>query len=157
MPGIAGIRGSTPVATTTSSKPSSASTVAPAAEPHVDAEHLEPAAVVAQRLGELLLAGDLHREPELPAELGVLLEQRHRVAALGERRRGAQAGRPGADDGDRRRGRGAVGGSSTSSVSRQARGLTRQEARLFSNAWSRQAWLQAMQVLISSARPARPC
>ena len=38
-------------------------------------------------------------------------------------------------------------------VSRQARGLTRQDAFLFSNTWSRQAWLQAMQVLISSARP----
>ena len=45
-------------------------------------------------------------------------------------------------------------GSSTSVVSRQARGLTRQDAFRFWNTWSRQAWLQAMQVLISSARPA---
>jgi hypothetical protein len=41
----------------------------------------------------------------------------------------------------------------TSSVSRPARGLTRQLAFPSSNTWSRQAWLQAMQVLISSARP----
>ena len=98
------------------------------------------------------------RQPELPAELGVLLEQRDGEAALGVRRRGAEAGRAGADDRDRRRGlrrrRASGSGSSTSSVSRQARGLTRQLARLLAKAWSRQAWLQAMQVLISSARPA---
>ncbi len=45
-------------------------------------------------------------------------------------------------------------GASTSVVSRQARGLTRQEAVLLEKVWSRQAWLQAMQVLISSPRPA---
>ena len=45
-------------------------------------------------------------------------------------------------------------GPSTSVVSRQARGLTRQDAFWFLKTWSRQAWLQAMQVLISSARPA---
>ncbi len=39
-------------------------------------------------------------------------------------------------------------------VSWQARGFTRQDAVLLLNVWSRQAWLQAMQVLISSARPA---
>ena len=44
-------------------------------------------------------------------------------------------------------------GRSTSVVSRQPRGLTRQDAFWFLNTWSRQAWLQAMQVLISSARP----
>ncbi len=43
----------------------------------------------------------------------------------------------------------------TSLVSRPARGLTRQVAFLFSNTWSRQAWLQAMQVLISSTRRVR--
>ena len=37
-------------------------------------------------------------------------------------------------------------------VSWQARGLTRQEAVFRVKIWSRQAWLQAMQVLISSAR-----
>ena len=45
-------------------------------------------------------------------------------------------------------------GPSTSVVSRQARGLTRHEAFWLTKTWSRQAWLQAMQVLISSARPA---
>ena len=44
-----------------------------------------------------------------------------------------------------------------SSVSWQARGLTRQEVSLPLKMWSRQAWLQAMQVLISSALLARPC
>ena len=43
-------------------------------------------------------------------------------------------------------------GERTSVVSRPARGLTRQDAFLFWNTWSRHAWLQAMQVLISSAR-----
>ena len=41
------------------------------------------------------------------------------------------------------------------SVSRQARGLTRQLATLPWKMWSRQAWLQPMQVLISSALPCR--
>ena len=50
--------------------------------------------------------------------------------------------------------RGSAAAAAPASVSRQARGLTRQEAVLFSKTWSRQAWLQAMQVLISSARPA---
>ena len=45
-------------------------------------------------------------------------------------------------------------GSSTSSVSRPARGFTRHDALRLAKTWSRQAWLQAMQVLISSARPA---
>ena len=45
-------------------------------------------------------------------------------------------------------------GASTSVVSRQARGFTRQDAFRLPKTWSRQAWLQAMQVLISSARPA---
>ncbi len=45
-------------------------------------------------------------------------------------------------------------GESTSVVSWQARGFTRHEARLLANVWSRHAWLQPMQVLISSARPA---
>ena len=41
-----------------------------------------------------------------------------------------------------------------SSVSWQARGFTRQVQVFRWKTWSRQAWLQAMQVLISSARPA---
>jgi hypothetical protein len=42
----------------------------------------------------------------------------------------------------------------SSTVSCPARGLTRQLASWFLKVWSRQAWLQAMQVLMSSARPA---
>src|SRR5450830_838382 len=38
-------------------------------------------------------------------------------------------------------------------VSWQARGLTRQLARWLAKVWSRQAWLQPIQVLISSLRP----
>ena len=49
--------------------------------------------------------------------------------------------------------RGAVVGSITSSVSWQARGFTRQEVILPLKVWSRQAWLQAMQVLMSAPRP----
>ena len=41
-----------------------------------------------------------------------------------------------------------------SSVSRPARGFTRQEAFLCWKVWSRHAWLQAMQVLIRSGDPA---
>ena len=63
-----------------------------------------------------------------------------------------QAGRPGADDGDLAP---AAAGASISSVSRHAYGLTRQVAVCRSKIWSRQAWLQPMQVLISSARPVR--
>mmetsp|Transcript_58435 Transcript_58435/g.138996 ORF Transcript_58435/g.138996 Transcript_58435/m.138996 type:complete len:201 (+) Transcript_58435:1120-1722(+) len=37
------------------------------------------------------------------------------------------------------------------SVSRPAKGLTRHEAEIARNVWSRHAWLQAMQVLISSS------
>lgn len=44
-------------------------------------------------------------------------------------------------------------GASTSSVSWQARGLTRQDVIFPLKVWSRQAWLHPMQVLISSARP----
>ncbi len=49
---------------------------------------------------------------------------------------------------------GAVAGRMTISVSWQARGLTRQEASCCEKVWSRQAWLQAMQVLMLAARPA---
>ena len=147
-----GAAGSTPVATTTSSYAARSATVARRREPYVDAEHLEPPGVVAQRRGELLLAGDRHRQPELAADLGRGLEQRDVVAALGGRRP-RRRGRPVR----RRRRRRVVArrvGARTSVVSWQARGLTRQDARLLANVWSRQAWLQPMQVLISSARPA---
>ncbi len=46
-------------------------------------------------------------------------------------------------------------GASTSSVSWQARGLTRQEVIWRLKVWSRQAWLQPMQVLMASARSSR--
>ena len=46
-------------------------------------------------------------------------------------------------------------GESTSSVSWQARGFTRQEVIRPLKVWSRQAWLQPMQVLIASGRPSR--
>ena len=72
------------------------------AEPHGDAEHLEPAAVVAQGLGEVRLAGHGHRQPELPADRVGLLEQRDREAALGSGDRGRESGRSGADDRDPR-------------------------------------------------------
>src|SRR5512137_43933 len=49
---------------------------------------------------------------------------------------------------------GAAAGFQRSSVSWQARGFTRQVQVFRWKTWSRQAWLQAMQVLISSARPA---
>ena len=71
-----------------------------------------------------------------------------RSAAVDGRREPRRAG---ADDGDRRCAARPVRDSS--SVSRPAYGLTRQLASLRSKMWSRQAWLQAMQVLISSARP----
>ena len=44
-------------------------------------------------------------------------------------------------------------GWNTSSVSWQARGLTRQLVSLFTKMWSRQAWLHAMQVLIACGVP----
>ena len=98
------------------------------------------------------------RAPASPAGTGrrstPALEQGHREPALGGRHRRGEAGRSGADHGDRFRGAARRGRSRPASVSRQARGLTRQEAFWFSKTWSRQAWLQAMQVLISSARPA---
>ena len=55
-------------------------------EPDFDAGELQLAAVVAQRLVELLLARDALRHVELPADFARRLEQRHAVAALGRRR-----------------------------------------------------------------------
>ena len=50
---------------------------------------------------------------------------------------------------------GVAAGRGVNSSSRPATGLTRQDTFLLAKVWSRQAWLQAMQVLISSARPSR--
>ena len=74
------------------------------------------------------------------------------MAALGRAHRAGQPGGPGADHRDAlaQPGRG-----EDSSVSWQARGLTRQEVILPPKVWSRQAWLQPMQVLISSGVPGR--
>ena len=68
MPSSSGVRPTTPVATTTSSYDVRSAAAAPRAEADLDAEDLEPAGVVAQRLAELLLARHPHREPELAAE-----------------------------------------------------------------------------------------
>jgi hypothetical protein len=67
-----GRRGSMPVATTTSSKPSAGSSAASArgVQPQRDAELVDHAAVVAQRLVELFLAGDALGQVELAADLG---------------------------------------------------------------------------------------
>lgn len=73
------------------------------------------------------------------------------MAAFGRRDRAREPGRSGADDRDVLAG---PGGERTSSVSWQARGLTRQDVILRLNTWSRQAWLQPMQVLMASERPA---
>jgi hypothetical protein len=79
------------------------------------------------------------------------VEQRHVEPALGAVVAKGQAGRAGAHHRDALRGcRGSI-----TSVSWQARGFTRQEVILPPKVWSRQAWLQPMQVLISSARPLR--
>ena len=59
---------------------------------------------------------------------------------------------PGADDGDRASS--AARRRDVSSVSWHAYGLTRHVAISRAKMWSRHAWLQPMQVLISSARPA---
>ncbi len=90
----------------TSSYDASSSTVGDGREPHPGAEDLEPAGEVAQRLGELLLAGDPHRQPELATDLRALLEQGDREAALGGARRGGEARRAGPHDGDARWSRG---------------------------------------------------
>ena len=64
-----------------------------------DAGLLDAAAEVAQGLGELLLARDLHRDVELPANARTGLEQRDLVPALGGCGGEGQARGAGADDG----------------------------------------------------------
>ena len=76
MPGMSGIRGATPVASTTSSKPASSSTVGAGVQPHVDAVLVEHPRVVADRLAELLLAGNPSGQVELAADRSRRLEQR---------------------------------------------------------------------------------
>lgn len=73
------------------------------------------------------------------------------MAAFGGRDRTRQTGRPAPTTATRLRNR---VGARTSSVSWQARGLTRQEVIFPLKVWSRQAWLQPMQVLIASDRSA---
>jgi hypothetical protein len=110
------------------------------------AERIDAAAEVAQRLVELFLARDALGHVELAADLRAASKRCTswpRSASDGRRRR---ARGPGADHGDALA-RGA--GVSQSSVSWQARGFTRHEASLFWKTWSRHAWLQAMQVLMS--------
>ena len=99
---------------------------------------------------ELLLAGDLPGQPELTADLRGGFKKGHPVAAGGKGDGAGQPGRPGPDHGDPLALFGLAKGRR---VSWQARGLTRQEAVFRAKIWSRQAWLQAMQVLISSSRP----
>ena len=89
----------------------------------------------------------------LAAEFARLFEQRDPMAALGRGRR--HTARPAGPDpttairfAPGRRG-------ASNSISRQARGLTRQVAMRSEKMRSRHAWLQAMQALISSARPCR--
>src|SRR5436190_12910591 len=50
---------------------------------------------------------------------------------------------------------GSTGAGASNSISRPAFGLTRQVATRLEKIGSRQAWLQAMHTLISSARPSR--
>ena len=119
-------------------------------EPHLDAEPREAATEVADRLRELL-ARDRRGEIHLAADRRRCFVQRHGVAAFGRGHGARQPRRARADDRDafRFRDAGPVGRSS----SRPARGFTRQVAGSSRKMKSRQAWLQAMQVLISSPRP----
>jgi hypothetical protein len=112
------------------------------------------AAEVAQRLVELVLARHLLGDVELAADLGRAVEQGHVMAALGGVVAKARPAGPAPTTAMRLAGT-VVG--VQFSVSWQARGLTRQEVTLPLKVWSRQAWLQPMQVLISSARPCSPC
>ena len=106
---------------------------------------------IAQRLVELLLAGHLLRDVELAADLGAGFGQRHRMAALGRGDREAEACSPAPTTAIRLR----CARANHGSVSWHARGFTRHDVILPLNVWSRQAWLQPMHVLISSARPSR--
>ena len=121
------------------------------AEPDVDLQKREPSPEVAQRFGELLLARNAPREVELAADR----RSPRRTASPDGRARRPSSRRQGPRDLRRRprRACAARAGASTISVSRHANGLTRHVATSRSKMWSRHAWLQAMHVLISSARP----
>jgi hypothetical protein len=123
-----------------------------AIELDVDLQFLQTRTEVAQGFAEFLLARDAAREVELAADFRGGIEQADLVPALGQLRCGGKPGRAGADHGDLLRC--AVAASTVTSSSWQAKGLTRQEQSWREKMWSRQAWLQAMQVLIASARPA---
>jgi hypothetical protein len=114
-----------PVARTTCSKPASASSgaVAGPAEFERHAGPVQAAIEVAQRFAELFLAGDAARQVELAADFRGSVEQGDPMATFGRGQRAGHARRAGADNGDPL---GACGLSISSSVSRQARGLTRQ-------------------------------
>ena len=103
MPGMSGIRGTTPVASTTSSNPPQRVDVGAGVQPHVDAVLVQHARVVADRLAELFLAGNPSGQVELAADDVARLEQRDGVAALGGRHRRGQARRARADHRDPRR------------------------------------------------------
>ena len=101
MPGIDGVRGTMPVASDHVVEAAQVVGIRAPAQLDLDAEPLEPRAEVAQRLGELFLAGDAPREVELAADLAAAsnsVTTWPRSAAVVA---AAMPGRPGADDGDR--------------------------------------------------------
>jgi hypothetical protein len=69
-------------------------------QPQRDAQHVDPAAVVAQRLVELFLARDALGQVELAPDLAAGVEQRDLVAALRRHRGRGQPGGAGADHRD---------------------------------------------------------
>ena len=70
-----------------------------AAEVHLDPAEVEAPGEVADRLRELLLARDPHRDVELAAHVVAGLEQLDLVATVGQRRGGGEPGGPGTDHG----------------------------------------------------------
>jgi hypothetical protein len=103
-------------------------------EAHVDTGLLESMPEVAQRLVEFLLARDALREVELTADLVAASNRVTRWPRAAASVAQASPAGP-APTTAMRRGEGAC--MATISVSAQARGFTRQLARLFSNTWSR--------------------
>jgi len=65
-----------------------------------DPAELDLLAVVANRLAELLLAGDPPGDRELATDVVAGLEELDPVPATGERRGGGETGGAGSDDGD---------------------------------------------------------
>ena len=100
MPGMSGIRGTTPVASTTSSYPASSSNSCAGVESHLHPVLVEHSRVVADGLAELFLAGNPSGHVELATDHVATLEQRDIVAALRCGHRGGQPGRAGADHRD---------------------------------------------------------